>query len=138
MTQHITAEEFGIDDDRGAALLHRILELDEYIRNATAERDALRESIKRELADNPEPVIDYERNITAVLKERRAPASIDLVTMATHPEHERHIIEAARAGVLNAALTPLRALKGKSAWSDAVLSYEMPAGVTYLLEIKKG
>ena len=82
------------------------------------------------------PIIDGERGLVATLKERNKPASIDLISMAKHPEMEEHIIEAARTGMLNASLTPLRAMKGKAAWADALLGMEMPGGVNSVLTIQ--
>lgn len=130
--------EFGVTDGRSdvAESLHRIVFLDEQIKVLTEEREILRQRARIELGYDGTPIIDLERGIVATLKERRRPASIDLVTLAKRPEGEAHIVEAARSGVLNASLTPLRALKGKAAWVDALLNMEMPDGMTYELRIE--
>ena len=102
----------------------------------TEEREALRDAVKLELSSDGTPIIDGERGLVATLRERKKPASIDLISMAKHPEMEEHIIEAARTGMLNASLTPLRAMKGKAAWADALLGMEMPGGVSSVLIIQ--
>lgn len=136
-TTAINPEDFGIETDRGASTLSRIIELDAYIKTLEAERTALKDALRMELTNNPDPVVDAEHGIVATLSERKKPASIDLITMAKHPEHEASIVEAARTGLLTAALTPLRAMKGKSPAADALLSYEMPGGVDYILKIEE-
>ena len=138
MTAPIDPAEFGIKDWRGVAeeSLHRIVLLDEQIKAMTEEREALRDAVKLELSNDGTPIIDGERGLVATLKERNKPASIDLISMAKHPEMEEHIIEAARTGILNASITPLRAMKGKVAWADALLGMEMPGGVNSVLIIQ--
>ena len=136
-TTEITPEEFGVETDRGAASLSRIVELDALIKTLESERTALKDALRMELTANPDPIADLEHGIVATLTERRKPAAIDLITMAKHPEHEANIVEAARTGLLSAALTPLRAMKGKSPAADALLSYEMPGGVDYILRIEE-
>jgi len=133
----LSLTDFGIEDDRGASTISRLMEVKEFIKNLTAEKEALEQALRIELTNNPEPIIDGEHGLVATLKERRAPATIDLVTMATHPEHAAHIVEAARSGLLTASLTPLRAMKGKSAHADALLSYEMPSGASYVLTLER-
>jgi len=113
-----------------------VLELDDLIRTLEAERTVLKDALRMELTSNPDPIADLEHGIVATLTERRKPAAIDLITMAKHPEHEANIVEAARSGLLNAALTPLRAMRGKSPAADALLSYEMPGGVDFILRIE--
>lgn len=117
--------------------LHHLLELDATIKALTEEREIIRQMVRIELGSMDEPLVDYERGIVATLREKKLPASIDLVTLAKHQDKEVHIIEAARSGVLSAHLTPLRALKGKTAWADALLGSEMPGGVTYELKIER-
>ena len=138
MTDPIDPAEFGITDWRSAAeeSLHRIVLLDEQIKAMTEEREALRDAVKLELSSDGTPIIDGERGLVATLRERRRNASIDLISMAKRPEMEAHIIESARAGMLNASLTPLRAMRGKVAWADALLSMEMPGGITSTLTIQ--
>ena len=97
----------------------------------------LKDGVKMELSSDRTPIIDGERGIVATLRERKKPASIDLVSMSKNSGEEEHIIEAARTGVLNASLTPLRSLRGKSASVDAMLKYEMPSGVTEILVIEQ-
>ena len=134
----IDPADFGVETDRGASTLQRILDLDGYIKEMTAERDALKDLLRMELTSNPDPIVDLERGISAVLTERRKPASIDLGTMARDdPKAGEWLTEAARAGVLNAALTPLRALKGKSEWADKLLAREMNMGIDQVLRIEK-
>ena len=134
----IDPSEFGITDSRADVeeSLHRIVLLDQQIKALTDEREILRDAARMELTNDGTPIIDLERGIVAMLREKRKPASIDLVSMAKHPDQEAHIVEAARSGVLNASLTPLRALKGKSAWADALLKMEMPSGMTVELRIE--
>ena len=138
MTAEIDPAEFGIVVDRGASTLARIRELDEYIKTMEAERSALKDALRMELTTNPEPIIDGERGLVATLVDRRKPAQIDLGTLAKDdPLAGEYLVEAARAGVLNATLTPLRALKGRSEWADKLLAREMPTGVDYILRIEK-
>ena len=117
--------------------LHRLLEFDAKIKALTEEREIMRQLVRIELGSMDEPMVDFERGIVATLREKKLPASIDLVTLAKHQDKEAHIIEAARSGVLSALLTPLRSLKGKTAWADALLGAEMPGGVTYELRIER-
>lgn len=133
----ITPEEFGLPG-RAAIVesLHRILALKDQRKAIDDELAGLEQAVRLELASDPTPLVDGERRISAVLKERAKPASIDLATMAKHADQEQHIVEAARAGLLNASLTPLRAMKGKTAFADALLSYEMPSGITETLVIE--
>jgi len=130
--------EFGITDPRADVeeSLHRIILLDQQIKALTDEREILRDAARMALNHDGTPIIDMERGIVAMFREKRKPASIDLVAMAKHPEQGVHIIEAARSGVLNASLTPLRALKGKAEWVDALLKMEMPSGITVELRIE--
>ena len=139
MTEPIDPAEFGIEDFRAKAeeSLHRILQLDEQIKALQEEREMLKDAVKMELSSDHTPIIDGERGIVATLRERKKPESIDLVSMSKNSGEEEHIIEAARTGVLNASLTPLRALRGRSAWADGLLKYEMPSGVTEILVIEQ-
>ena len=139
MTAPIDPAEFGIEDFRAKAdeRLHRIVQLDEQIKALQEEREMLKDAVKMELSSDHTPIIDGERGIVATLRERKKPASIDLVSMSKNSGEEEHIIEAARTGVLNASLTPLRSLRGKSASVDAMLKYEMPSGVTEILVIEQ-
>jgi hypothetical protein len=139
MTAPIDPAEFGIEDFRAKAeeSLHRIVQLDEQIKALQEEREMLKDAVKMELSSDHTPIIDGERGIVATLRERRKPASIDLVSMSKKTGEEEHIIEAARTGILNASLTPLRALRGKSASADALLKYEMPSGITEILVIEQ-
>lgn len=134
----ITPDEFGVATDRGASTLSRIVELDGYIRAMEAERNTLREQLKNELGTDPTPIIDGEHGLVATLTERRKPASIDLGTLARDDDRAGEwLCEAARAGVLTATLTPLRALKGRNEWADRLLAREMPSGVDYVLRIEE-
>ena len=139
MTEPIDPAEFGIEDFRAKAeeSLHHLLQLDEQIKALQEEREMLKDAVKMELSSDHTPIIDGERGIVATLRERKKPASIDLVSMSKNSGEEEHIIEAARTGVLNASLTPLRALRGRSAWADGLLKYEMPSGVTEILVIEQ-
>jgi len=139
VTAPIDPAEFGIENFRAKAeeSLHRILQLDEQIKALQEEREMLKDGVKMELSSDRTPIIDGERGIVATLRERKKPASIDLVSMSKKMGAEKHIIEAARTGILNASLTPLRALRGKSASVDAMLKYEMPSGVTEILVIEQ-
>ena len=139
MTEPIDPAEFGIEDFRAKAeeSLHRILQLDEQIKALQEEREMLKDAVKMELSSDHTPIIDGARGIVATLRERKKPASIDLVSMRKNSGEEEHIIEAARTGVLNASLTPLRALRGRSAWAAGLLKYEMPSGVTENLVIEQ-
>jgi hypothetical protein len=133
----IDPAEFGITDARADVeeSLHRIVLLDQQIKALSEEREVLRDAARLELTNDGTPIIDMERGIVATLREKRKPASIDLVSMAKRPDQEVHIVEAARSGVLNVSLTALRALKGKAEWADALLKMEMPSGVTVELRI---
>ena len=139
MTAPIDPAEFGIEDFRAKAeeSLHRILQLDGQLKALQQERELLKDAVKMELASDHTPIIDGERGIVATIRERKRPASIALPSMRKKAGEEEHIIEAARTGVLNASLTPLRALRGKSSWADAMLRYEMPSGVTEILVIEQ-
>ena len=139
MTAPIDPAEFGIEDFRAKAeeSLHRIVQLDDQIKALQEEREMLKDAVKMELSSDHTPIIDGERGIVATLRERKRPASIDLVSMSKNSGEEEHIIEAARTGILNASLTPLRSLRGKSASADALLKYEMPSGITEILVIEQ-
>ena len=139
MTAPIDPAEFGIEDFRAKAeeSLHRIVQLDEQIKALQEERELLKDAVKMELSSDHTPSIDGERGIVATLRERKKPASIDLVSMSKKTGEEEHIIEAARTGILNASLTPLRSLRGRSAWADGLLRYEMPSGITEILVIEQ-
>ena len=139
MTAPIDPAEFGIENFRAKAeeSLYRILQLDEQIKALQEERELLKDGVKMELSSDRTPIIDGERGIVATLRERKKPASIDLVSMSKKTGEEEHIIEAARTGILNASLTPLRSLRGKSASADALLKYEMPSGITEILVIEQ-
>ena len=139
MTAPIDPAEFGIENFRAKAeeSLYRILQLDEQIKALQEERELLKDGVKMELSSDRTPIIDGERGIVATLRERKKPASIDLPSMSKKAGEEEHIIEAARTGILNASLTPLRSLRGKSAWADALLRYEMPSGITEILVIEQ-
>ena len=117
--------------------LARILALKEQQKAITDELALLEGPVRQYLELGGQTLVDGEHQITATVKERNRPASIDLSTLATNPDHAAHIVEAARAGVLTASLTPLRAMKGRSAWADALLKAEMPGGVQYVLEVRK-
>ena len=136
-TNEIDPAEFGVETDRGASTLKRIGEIKALIRALTEEKNALEDMLRLELKPDAEPIVDGEHGIVAYLKEKKKPASIDLSSMAKHPDQEPHIIEAARAGVLVATLGVLRPLKGKTAWADALLRYEMAGGVTHELKIEE-
>ena len=140
MTAPIDPAEFGIEDFRAKAeeSLYRILQLDEQIKALQEERELLKDGVKMELSSDRTPIIDGERGIVATLRERKKPASIDLVSMSKKTGEEHiHIIEAARTGILNASLTPLRALRHTSSWADGLLKYEMPSGITEILVIEQ-
>lgn len=137
-TDEITASEFEIETDRGASTLHRIGEIKALVKALNEERAVLEEQLKNEMGgENRDPIVDGEHALVAYLKPKKKPASIDLSSMAKHPELEVHIVEAARAGVLVATLGALRPLKGKTAWADALLKYEMSGGVTDQLVIEE-
>lgn len=84
-----------------------------------------------------DPIVDGERGIVASLVERNKPAEIDLISFAEKPEHEALLARAARMGLLKAQLTSLRSQKGKVDCADALLAYEMPGGVSYVLDVKE-
>lgn len=127
------------DGQKRAALegsLARLLALRDQKKAIEEEISILEGPLRQYLELGGMPLIDGEHQIVASVKERQRPASIDLATMAKNPLHAAHIIEAARAGVLTASLTPLRAMKGRSEWADTLLRAEMPGGVTYTLVIE--
>jgi len=93
-----------------------------------AERGNAVKEAKRELAL-------FEKQL-ATLIERNRPASIDLISFAEKPENEQHLARAARMGLLTASLTALRAQTGKVACADALLAYEMPGGVSQVLNVE--
>ena len=138
LLNEITPEDFGIETDRGASTLKRIGEIKALIKALTDERKMLEEQLKNEMGgDNSDPVVDGEHGLVAYLKPRRKPASIDLSSMAKHPDLEVHIVEAARSGALVATLGVVRPLRGKVAWADALLRYEMDGGETETLVIEE-
>ena len=123
-------------DDRGASDLSRYIELLGYIKDFTAEKDAIAQRLKVELNNNPDPIVDGENGLVATLKEKNKPPTFDLINMAD--SHPSYIAELAAAGCLNVGITQARGLKGKSAAADTLFSwYEMPAGVTYELKVEK-
>lgn len=130
--------EFGIQDERQAAVdsLHRIQEIKGLVKTLEDEQRLLEMYLRLVLNQDGEPVIDLERGLVATLKDVRTPATIDLVTLAEHVDGPQYLQSAARAGLLTAKLTPLRALKNTSPWADALLRVEMPGGVSSRLTIE--
>lgn len=134
----ITADEFGIETDRGASTLKRIGEIKALIKTLKAEQEVLEAQLTNEMGgSNRDPIVDGEHGLVAYLKPKKKPASIDLSTMAKHPDLEVHIVEAARSGALVATLGVVRPLKGKVAWADALLKYLMDGGETDILVIEE-
>lgn len=125
-----------IVDDRGASELSRYTELKEYIKNLTAEMDAIAQRLKVELNSNPDPIVDGEHGLVATLKERAGAPAFDLISMSQ--KDERLLVEAARLGLLNVRTEAVRAQKGKAEAADVLLNkYAMPSGATYALIVEK-
>lgn len=126
--------------DDVVASLPRIVELEAQQKAIEQELNLLKTRAKDALADDPMPLIatlpDEVTKVVATLKQRNKPASIDLKAVADAPRGEEFLADAARALVLTAALTPLRALKGRGAWADALLAAEMPGGISDVLTIE--
>ena len=132
-------DAFHIERAEAEAMLPRIWELEGQQKAIEQELGELKAKVKRALEQDAMPLVGElpnERRISASLKPRNKPASIDLISLARHPEHERHIVEAAQMGLLTASMTPLRAQKGRAACADALLAFEMPAGVNEILTIE--
>lgn len=136
-TNEIDPAAYGVSSDRGASTLKRIGEIKGQMKALKEELEGLEQMLRIELGNDMEPVVDLEHGIVGYLKEKKKPAMIDLSSMAKHPDLEAHIIEAARAGALVATLGVLRPLKGKTAWADALLRFEMLGGVTHELKIEE-
>ena len=119
------------------ATLSRIVMLRSQKKAIEDELAGLEQAVRIELGNDPEPLVDGEHGIVATLIERKAPARIDTATPAGEPWGGDVLCHAASAGLITVALTPLRALKGKVSWADALLRYEMPGGVQQMLKIEE-
>lgn len=119
------------------AMVQRIKELDDYLAPLQEERNTLRDALKAQLERDPEPIVDGEHGWVATLREKNKPVTVDLISFAGRDEHARYLVELAQSGALDARLTQLRGLKGKSAAADTLLRYEMPGGTTAELRIER-
>lgn len=120
-----------------AGTLHRLVMLKAQAKEIATEVGTLEQALKVELTSDPAPIIDGEHRISAVLKERKAPAEFDLITFADAPDSGL-LIQAARQGLLSVRTTQVRGLAGKSPAADALLNkYEMAGGVTYTLVVEE-
>jgi len=117
--------------------LARRMDLKAYIKGMQDELDDIDAMLKAALEEDPTPIVDGERGISAYLKERSKGAEFDLITFASKPENERHLVALAQYGCLSARVTQLRGLKGKSAAVDALLAIEAPAGVSHILTVEQ-
>ncbi len=130
-------EDFGVSIDRGASALVRLVAVKEQIKHLTSEKEAIEQALRIELSNDPTPIVDGERGIVAVLKERKAPADFDLISRAAAPEAGL-LIQAAAQGLLTVRTTQLRGMAGRSPAADAILGkYEMPSGVTVSLSVEE-
>ena len=123
--------------EEAVGMLARIEELNGYIGGLMDERDALKAAVRAVLEDDREPLIDGEHGLVATLRDKNKPATVDVISFARKPENAQHLAYVAQSGLLNAALTAARALKGKSAAVDELLRYEMPGGGTTELRIER-
>jgi hypothetical protein len=117
--------------------LARRMDLKAYIKGMQEELDDIDAMLKAALEEDPTPIVDGERGISAYLKERSKGAEFDLLTFASKPENERHLVALAQYGCLSARVTQLRGLRGKSAAVDALLAIEAPAGVSHILTVEQ-
>jgi hypothetical protein len=117
--------------------LSRYSDLTAYIKAMEEEKADLAAMLKAALEEDPTPIVDGERGISAYLKERSKGAEFDLITFASKPENERHLVALAQYGCLSARVTQLRGLKGKSSAADALLRFEMPGGVSHVLTVEQ-
>jgi hypothetical protein len=117
--------------------LARRMDLKAYIKGMQDELDDIDAMLKAALEEDPTPIVDGERGISAYLKERSKGAEFDLITFASKPENERHLVALAQYGCLSARVTQLRGLRGKSAAVDALLAIEAPAGVSHILTVEQ-
>ena len=133
----LSLTDFGIEDDRGASTISRLMEVKEFIKNLTAEKEALEQALRIELTNNPEPIIDGEHGLVATLKEKSKPAEFDLISMGSQ-EPASYFADLAKANALRVQVTQARGLKGKMPAADALFSkYEMPGGSTFELRLER-
>lgn len=135
MTSAINLSDFTLDD-RGASELSRLWELRALIKTLESEEKAISDRLKLELQSNPDPIVDGEHGLSAVLKPRAGAPTFDLIAMSQ--KDDRLVVEAARLGLLNVRTEAVRKLRGQSEAADVLLSkYAMPSGDTYALLVEK-
>jgi hypothetical protein len=134
-TSEINLSDFTLDD-RGASELSRYVEVLGYIKDFTAEKDAIAQRLKLELQNNPDAIIDGEHQLVATLKERAGAPTFDLISMSQ--KDASLVVEAARLGLLKVQTEAARKQKGQSAAADALLNkYAMPGPSTFALIVEK-
>lgn len=122
-------------ESSGVARFHS---LKEQARAIESELTYLKEQFNTAWQEDSSPLVDHERGIMVVQRDKSKPAVIDLVTLAKDdPRAGEFLSEAARAGLLSVPLTAIRALKGKSEWADKMLAREMPGGVTTEIRVER-
>jgi hypothetical protein len=117
--------------------LARRQDLKALIKGMQDELDNIDAMLRAALEADPTPIVDGERGLAATLVERNRPAEVDLISFAEKPEHEALLARAARMGLLRANLTALRGQKGKADAADALLRFEMPGGVSRVLNVER-
>ena len=127
----------GLTKEAAVDCLQRIVVLKDQRKAIDDEIEVLEAMVRGELEADPAPIVDFERGLAASLVVRNKPASIDLVSVGRNDENGALLVEAARAGVLRAALTGLRPLRGRAMWADTLLRYEIPGGVRTELRIDR-
>lgn len=135
MASAINLSDFTLDD-RGASELSRLWELRAYIKALSEEENAISQRLKLELQSNPDPIVDGEHGLSAVLKPRAGAPTFDLIAMAQRDD--RLVVEAARMGLLNVRTEAVRKQRGQSEAADVLLAkYAMPGAETYALIVEK-
>ena len=100
--------------------------------------EGLRSRLKAYHEKHPEDVIaDMERGIVASFVESNKGDEVDLIALAETPNAAETLVSMARAGILSARVTPLKALRGKSAWADHALHHTNSSGVKVSLSIER-
>jgi hypothetical protein len=117
--------------------LARRMDLKAYIKGMQEELDDIDAMLKAALEEDPTPIVDGERGISAYLKERSKGAEVDLISFAERPGSDEILARAARLGLLTVRMTALRAQSGKAMCADELLKFEMPGGVSYALTVEQ-
>ena len=100
--------------------------------------DPIRARLKAYHDRHPDEVImDAERGLVANFVESNKGDEVDLIALVDTPNAAETLVSMARAGILSARVTPLKALRGKAAWADHALHHTNSSGVKVSLSIER-